>query len=98
MGKISKRFGRGIQGNATALTPRQHPENHARLESQIPRVGYPSHFSDQLLTELIEAGSEAIKIAAEPSALVGHPFAVLNQTKINCEVKKPRSKLVDLAS
>ena len=37
-------------------------------------VGYPSHFSDQLLAELIEAGSEAIKIAADPTPLVGHPF------------------------
>ena len=68
------------------------------MQSQMPCIGYPSHFSDQLLTELIEAGSEAIKIAAEPTALEGHPFAVLIQTKINCEVKKPCSKLVDLAS
>jgi hypothetical protein len=31
---------------------------------------------------------------------VGHPFAILIQiqTKANCEAKKPRSKLVDLAS
>jgi hypothetical protein len=64
----------------------------------MPCVGYPSHFSDQLLAELIEAGNEAIKIAANPTALVGHPFAVLTQIKANCEVKKPRSKLVYLAS
>ena len=68
------------------------------MQSQMPCIGYPSHFSDQLLTELIEAGSEAIKIAAEPTALVGHPFAVLIQTKANCEVKKQHSKLVYLAS
>ena len=68
------------------------------MGSQMLCVGYPSHFAAQLLTELIEAGSEAIKIAAEPTALEGHPFAVLIQTKINCEVKKPCSKLVDLAS
>jgi hypothetical protein len=64
----------------------------------MPCVGYPSHFSNQLLAELIEAGNEAIKIAANPTALVGHPFATLIQTKVNCEVKKPRSKLVYLAS
>jgi hypothetical protein len=29
---------------------------------------------------------------------VGHPFAMLIQIKANCEAKKPRSKLVDLAS
>ena len=68
------------------------------MASQISSVGYPSHFSDQLLAELIEAGNEAIKIAADPTALVGHPFAILIQTKANCEVKKLRSKLVDLAS
>ena len=68
------------------------------MESQMPCVGYPSHFSDQLLAELIEAGSEAIKIAADTTALVGHPFAMLIQTKANCEVKKQRSKLVYLAS
>lgn len=72
------------------------------MESQIPSVGYPSHFAAQLPTELIEAGSEAIKIAADPTALVGHPFAKLIQIQIqikaNCEAKKPRSKLVDLAS
>jgi hypothetical protein len=72
------------------------------LESQIPSVGYPSHFSDQLLTELIETGSEADKIPADPTALVGHPFAMLIQIQIqikaNCEAKKPRSKMVDLAS
>ena len=44
------------------------------MKSQMPCVGYPSHFSDQLLTELIETGNEAIKIAADPTALVGHPF------------------------
>ncbi|GDX74886.1 hypothetical protein LBMAG40_15430 [Cyanobium sp.] len=68
------------------------------MASQMPSVGYPSHFSDQLLTELIETGSEAIKIAAEPTALVGHPFAMLIQTKFNCEVQKLHSKLVYLAS
>lgn len=66
--------------------------------SQIPCLGYPSHFSDLLLPESIEAGSEAIKIAAHPTALVGHPFAMLIQIKANCEVKKLRSKLVYLAS
>ena len=64
----------------------------------MPCVGYPSHFSDQLLAELIEAGNEAIKIAANPTALVGHPFSTLIQTKATCEAKKQRSKLVDLAS
>jgi hypothetical protein len=64
----------------------------------MPCVGYLYHFSDPLLTQLIEAGNEAIKIAADPTALVGHPFSTLIQTKANCEVKKPRSKLVDLAS
>ena len=64
----------------------------------MPCVGYPSHFSDQLLAELIEAGNEADKIAADPTALVGHPFAKLIQTKANCEVKKQHSKLVYLAS
>jgi hypothetical protein len=68
------------------------------LESQIPCVGHPSHFFDQLLAEHIEAGSEADKIAADPTALVGHPFAKLIQTKANCEVKKLCSKLVYLAS
>jgi hypothetical protein len=68
------------------------------MASQMPCVGYPSHFSDQLLAELIEAGNEAIKIAADPTALECHPFAMLIQTKANCEVKKLRSKLVDLAS
>ena len=68
------------------------------MGSQMLCVGYPSHFAAQLLTELIEAGSEAIKIAAEPTPLVGHPFAILIQTKANCELKKPCSKLVDLAS
>ena len=72
------------------------------MDSQMPCVGYPSHFSDQLLAELIETGNEASKIAAEPTALVGHPFAMLIQIQIqikaNCEVKKPRSKLVYLAS
>ena len=64
----------------------------------MPCIVYPSHFSAQLLAELIETDNEAIKIAADPSALVGHPFAMLIQTKANCEVKKPRSKLVYLAS
>ena len=68
------------------------------MDSQMPCVGYPSHFSYQLLAELIEAGNEAIKIAANPTALVGHPFAVLTQIKGNCKVKKPCSKLVYLAS
>ncbi len=70
------------------------------MESQIPSVGYPSHFSDQLLTELIETGSEADKIPADPTALVGHPFAMLIQIQIkaNCEIKKLHSKLVYLAS
>ena len=35
----------------------------------MPCVGYPSHFSYQLLAELIEAGNEAIKIASRPTAL-----------------------------
>jgi hypothetical protein len=65
-------------------------------------VGYPSHFSDQLLAELIEAGSKAINIAADPTPLVGHHFAILIQIQIqikaNCEVKKLRSKLIDLAT
>ncbi len=78
--------------------PRQRPEAHTRMVSQMPCVDYPTHFSDQLLTELIEAGSEAIKIAAEPTALVGHPFAMLIQIKGNCEFKKLHSKLVYLAS
>jgi hypothetical protein len=78
--------------------PRQRPEAHTRMVSQMPCVDYPTHFSDQLLTELIEAGSEANKIAADPTALEGHPFAILIQTKVNCEAKKPRSKLVYLAS
>jgi hypothetical protein len=68
------------------------------MASQMPSVGYPSHFGDQLLAELIETGSEAIKIAADPTALVGHLLAVLIQTKANCEVKKQHSKLVYLAS
>ena len=70
------------------------------MESQMPCIGYPSHFSDQPLTELIETGSEPIKIASQPTALVSHPFAILIQiqTKANCEVKKPRNKLVYLAS
>ncbi len=50
------------------------------------------------MAELIETGSKAIKIAAIPTALVGHPFAMLIQIKANCEVKKLRSKLIDLAS
>jgi hypothetical protein len=78
--------------------PRQLPEAHTRMQSQMPCIGYPSHFSDRLLAELIEAGSEAIKIAAEPTALEGHPFAMLIKTKANCEAKKPCSKLVYLAS
>jgi hypothetical protein len=64
----------------------------------MPWVDYPSHFCGQLLAELIEAGSEAIKIAAEPTALVGHPFAKLIQIKANCEVNKLHSKLVYVAS
>jgi hypothetical protein len=68
------------------------------MASQMPCVGYPSHFGDQLMAELIETGSKAIKIAAIPTALVGHPFAMLIQIKANCEVKKLRSKLIDLAS
>jgi hypothetical protein len=64
----------------------------------MPSVGYPSHFGEQLQAELIETGSEAIKIAATPTALVGHPFATLIQTKANCEIKKLHSKLVYLAS
>ena len=68
------------------------------MDSQMPSVGYPSHFSDQFLAELIETGNEAIKIAAEPTALVGHPFTMLIQTKVNFEVKKLHSKLVYLAS
>ena len=64
----------------------------------MPSVGYPSHFGDQLLAELIETGSETIKIAADPNALVGHPFAILIQIKVSCEIKKLRSKLVYLAS
>ena len=68
------------------------------MDSQMPCVGYLYHFSDPLLTQLIEAGNEAIKIAAEPTALGGHPFAVLIQIKVNCEIKKLRSKLVYLAS
>lgn len=50
------------------------------------------------MAELIETGSKAIKIAAIPTALVGHPFANLIQTKVNCEVKRQHSKLVYLAS
>ena len=68
------------------------------MDSEMPCVGYPSHFSNQLLTELIETGSEAIKIPADPTALVGHPFAMLIQSKANYEVKKPCSKLVYLAT
>ena len=68
------------------------------MASQMPCVGYPSHFGDQLLAELIETGSEAIKIAADPNALVGHPFAMLIQIKANCKIKKQHSKLVYLAS
>jgi hypothetical protein len=64
----------------------------------MPCVDYPTHFSDQLVKELIEVGNEAIKIAANSTALVGHPFSILIQIKANCEVKKPRSKLVYLAS
>ena len=33
----------------------------------------------------------------DPTALVGHPFAMLIKTKANCEAKKLRSKLVYLA-
>ena len=72
------------------------------MASQKPSVGYPSHCSDQLMAELIEAGSKAINIAADPTPLVGHHFAILIQIQIqikaNCEVKKLRSKLIDLAS
>jgi hypothetical protein len=68
------------------------------MASQMPSFGYPSHFGDQLLAELIETGSEAIKIAATPFALVGHLLALLIQIKANCEVKKQHSKLVYLAS
>jgi len=68
------------------------------MASQMPCVGNPSHFSDQLLAELIETGSEAIKIPADPTALVSHSFAMLIQIKANCEVKKQHSKLVYLAS
>ena len=54
------------------------------------------------MAELIEAGSKAINIAADPTPLVGHHFAILIQIQIqikaNCEVKKLRSKLIDLAS
>jgi hypothetical protein len=64
----------------------------------MPSVGYPSHFGDQLLAELIETGSEAIKSAADPNALVDHLYAVLIETKANSEVKKQHSKLVYLAS
>ena len=67
----------------------------------MPCIGYPSHFSDRLLAELIETDNEAINIASRPHRpLVGHPFALLIQiqTKANCEVKKPRNKLVYLAS
>lgn len=38
------------------------------MASLMPCVGYPSHFSAQLLAELIEAGNEADKIAADPTA------------------------------
>jgi hypothetical protein len=68
------------------------------MASQMPNVGYPSHFSDKLLTELIGTGSEAIKVTANPTTLVGHPFAKLIQIKVNCEIKKLHSKLVYLAS
>ncbi len=68
------------------------------MQSQMPCIGYPSHFSDQLLAELIETGNEAIKIAADPAALEGHPFSSLIQTKATCEAKKLRSKLIYLAS
>ena len=70
------------------------------MDSQIPSAGYPSNFCDQLLAELIETGSKAIKFASDPIGLVGHPFAMLIQIQIkaNCEAKKPHSKLVYLAS
>ncbi len=68
------------------------------MASQMPSVGYPTHFGDQLLAELIETGSETIKISAYLNALVDHLYAVLIQTKANCEVKKQHSKLVYLAS
>ncbi len=38
------------------------------MQSQMPCIGYPSHFSDRLLAELIETDIEAIKIAADPTA------------------------------
>ena len=70
------------------------------MDSQMPCVDYPTHFSDQLLAELIEAGSKAINIAADPTPLVGHHFAIQIQIQIkaNCEAKKLHSKLVYLAS
>ena len=68
------------------------------MASQMPCVDYPTHFSDQLLAELIEAGSKAINIAADPTPLVGHHFAIQIQIKANCEAKKLHSKLVYLAS
>jgi hypothetical protein len=34
---------------------------------------------------------------ASPAALLGHPFAILIQTKANCEIKNLHSKLVYLA-
>ena len=68
------------------------------MDSQIPSVGYPSHFCDQLLAEPIETGNEIIKITANPTTLVGHPFAILIQIKANCDINKLHSKLVYLAS
>ena len=68
------------------------------MASQMPSVGCPSHFGDQLLAELIETGSKAIKFASDPIGLVGHPFAMLIQIKANCKIKKLHSKLVYLAS
>jgi hypothetical protein len=82
--------------------PRQRPEAHTRIDSHMACVDYPTHFSDQLLMELIETDNQANKIAAEPTALVRHHFAILIQIQIQikatCEVKKPCSKLVYLAS
>ena len=67
------------------------------MDSQIPSAGYPSNFCDQLLAELIETGSKAIKFASDPIGLVGHPFAMLIQIKANCKIKKLHSKLIYLA-
>jgi len=65
-----------IGKNSTALAPgrrgvfrRHHPGSHTQMEAQMACVGYPSHCSDQLRAEPIEAGSEgseAIKISSDP--------------------------------